>query len=371
MHLIKESSYFKTMNKLNIIGLMSGTSLDGLDIVYAEFTFDSSNDFINFEIIKSESYNYSNEFIHELERSTEINIVDFLKLDKKIGLVFGKYINEFITKNKINKNKIHAIASHGHTTFHQPENGFTSQIGCGDTIAILTGIPVINDFRTKDVILGGQGAPLVPIGDFNLFQNEATSFLNLGGIANISFKKENEIIAFDICPANLPLNKIAHQNLNINFDVNGNIASKGKADIDLVDQLNNLRYYSEKPPKSLGAEWLKKEFYPIIDKAELDTSDLLATIIRHEVEQITEVLEKNNLSSVFITGGGALNTFFVNELKAYFSGKVIIPNKEVIEFKEASIFAFLGALYLKKQVNILHSVTGATRDSIGGVLHIP
>ena len=172
LFLIKESYYFQTMNKLNIIGLMSGTSLDGLDIVYSEFTFGTNQELIEFEVIQSKSYDYSNEFIQELKKSTELNVVDFLKLDKKIGSVFGHHVNDFISKFKITKDEIHAIASHGHTTFHQPENGFTSQIGCGDTIAVLTGIPLINDFRTKDVILGGQGAPLVPIGDFNLFKNE-------------------------------------------------------------------------------------------------------------------------------------------------------------------------------------------------------
>jgi len=209
------------MIKQNIIGLMSGTSLDGLDIVYAEFTFRDNQELISFKIINSESYPYENKFIHELKRSTELNIVDFLRLDKKIGSVFGNFINDFILKNKIEKKEVHAIASHGQTTFHQPENGFTSQIGCGDTIAVVTGIPVINDFRTKDVILGGQGAPLVPIGDFNLFKNEADSFLNLGGIANISFKSHNEVIAFDICPANHPLNKIVvrdYSDLNRNYD---------------------------------------------------------------------------------------------------------------------------------------------------------
>jgi anhydro-N-acetylmuramic acid kinase len=359
------------MNKLNIIGLMSGTSLDGLDIVYSEFTFGTNQELIEFEVIQSKSYDYSNEFIQELKKSTELNVVDFLKLDKKIGSVFGHHVNDFISKFKITKDEIHAIASHGHTTFHQPENGFTSQIGCGDTIAVLTGIPLINDFRTKDVILGGQGAPLVPIGDFNLFKNEADSFLNLGGIANISFKSHNEVIAFDICPANLPLNKIVHQKLQLNYDEGGKIASRGTIDENLLKQLNRLDFYKETSPKTLGTEWLESQFYPDIEKIELGTSDLLATIIRHEVEQISEVLVKNNLSSVFVTGGGALNTFFINELKSIYTGKVIIPNKEVIEFKEALVFAFLGALYLNKQPNILKSVTGASRDSIGGVLHLP
>ena len=362
------------MNKLNIIGLMSGTSLDGLDIVYSEFTLSTSQQIIGFEIIKSKSYNYSDEFIQELKRSTELSIVDFLKLDKKIGFVFGNFINDFILKNKIEKKEVHAIASHGQTTFHQPENGFTSQIGCGDTIAVITGIPVINDFRTKDVILGGQGAPLVPIGDFNLFKNEADSFLNLGGIANISFVSHNEIIAFDICPANHPLNKIVvrdYSDLNRNYDEGGQIARSGKVDDFLLEQLNNLAFYKQPFPKSLGTEWLEAYFYKITDQVTIPSEDQLRTIVEHEAIQIATILNDNQLNSVFITGGGALNDVMIERLKHHYTGTVIIPEKQIIDFKEAIVFAYLGALYLNKQTNILKSVTGASRDSIGGVLHLP
>jgi len=362
------------MIKQNIIGLMSGTSLDGLDILYIEFTFNSCNQLPSFKIINSESYPYENKFIHELKRSTELNIVDFLKLDKKIGFVFGNFINDFILKNKIEKKEVHAIASHGQTTFHQPENGFTSQIGCGDTIAVVTGIPVINDFRTKDVILGGQGAPLVPIGDFNLFQSQAVSFLNLGGIANISFKKADEIIAFDICPANHPLNKIIvrdYSDLNRKYDEGGQIARSGKVNDFLLEQLNNLVFYKQPFPKSLGTEWLEAYFYKITDQVTIPSEDQLRTIVEHETIQIATILNDNQLNSVFITGGGALNDFMIERLKHHYTGTVIIPEKQIIDFKEAIVFAYLGALYLNKQTNILKSVTGASRDSIGGVLHLP
>ena len=362
------------MNKRKVIGLMSGTSLDGLDIAYIEFNFDNSNNGSSFKIIQTKSMPYSDEFIHELKQATQLSTRDFLILDKKIGAVFGNAINDFISEFNINKAEIDAIASHGQTTFHQPENGFTSQIGCGDTIAVLTGIPVINDFRTKDVILGGQGAPLVPVGDFNLFQNAAASFLNLGGIANISFKKNNEIIAFDICPANHPLNKIVvrdYSELNINYDKGGKIARSGKVENSLLEQLNKLAFYNQAFPKSLGTEWIDAYLYKITDQLTIPSKDQLRTIVEHEAIQIAAVLNDNKLNSVFISGGGALNDFMIERLKHHYNGTVIIPEKQIIEFKEAIVFAYLGALYLNKQTNILKSVTGASRDSIGGVLHLP
>lgn len=357
-----------------MIGLMSGTSLDGVDIAYVEFNFDISNNSFPFNIIHTKSVSYSDEFIQELKQATQLSTRDFLILDKKIGSVFGQAVNDFISEFSINISDVDAIASHGQTTFHQPENGFTSQIGCGDTIAVLTGIPVINDFRTKDVILGGQGAPLVPIGDFNLFQSQAASFLNLGGIANISFKKGSEIIAFDICPANHPLNKIVvkdYSDLNINYDKGGEIARSGKVDLSLLEQFNNLAFYNQSFPKSLGTEWLEEYFYKITDQLTIPSQDQLRTIVEHEAIQIATVLNDNKLNSVFISGGGALNDFMIERLKHHYLGEVIIPEKQIIEFKEAIVFAYLGALYLHKQTNILKSVTGASRDSVGGVLHLP
>jgi len=357
-------------HKLSIIGLMSGTSLDGLDIAFVDFKYNSEP--IEFEVLQSETIPYSSDFMDELKNSTNLSVTDFLKLDKKIGKVFGEYVNHFIEKYKIDKKQVDAITSHGQTTFHQPENGFTSQIGCGTTIAITTGIPVINDFRTKDVVLGGQGAPLVPIGDFNLFNQFAESFLNLGGIANISYKKDEKIIAFDICPANLPLNLICKKKLNLIYDPNGENARKGKIIPELLNQLNNLDFYKLQPPKSLGTEWLNSDFYPILEEFKTSNgTDLLATIIEHEAIQISSTLNENNLESLYITGGGAKNSFLIERIQSYFKGEVIIPNSTIINFKEAIIFAFLGAQYLQKLPNTVASVTGARRDCIGGVLHIP
>jgi len=357
-------------HNLSIIGLMSGTSLDGLDIALVNFKYNTES--IKFEIIQSQTIQYPLDFVDELKNSTNLSVADFFKLDKKIGKVFGEYVNEFIEKYNIDKSKIDAIASHGQTIFHQPENGFTSQIGCGDTIAITTGIPVINDFRTKDVVLGGQGAPLVPIGDFNLFNQFAESFLNLGGIANISYKIEEKIIAYDICPANLPLNLICKDKLNLTYDPNGENAQKGNVIPSLLAQLNQLNFYKISSPKSLGIEWLNSDFYPVLEQFKKSNGeDLLATIIEHEAKQISSILNENKLKSVYITGGGAKNSFLVERIQSHYSGKVIIPESTIIDFKEAIIFAFLGAQYIRKLPNTVSSVTGASRDCVGGVLHLP
>ena len=186
---------------------MSGTSMDGLDVSYVKYTKSKNNEW-SFDVLYTESYAYEDEFILELKSATKLSVPLMLQLDKKIGQLYATLVNQFIDKNEIQSKKIDVIASHGQTIYHQPENGFTYQIGCGTTLSFLTGIKVINDFRTKDVVAGGQGAPLVPIGDFKLFNKLADSFLNIGGISNVSFMKDNEIIAFDICPGNLPLNRL-------------------------------------------------------------------------------------------------------------------------------------------------------------------
>ena len=356
------------MRSYEIIGLMSGTSMDGLDIAHVRFEVNKNGEW-NFLIINSETIEYQTEFVDQLSKATTLSVPDFLKLDKKIGSTFGEMTLNFIDKYKINKSVIDAISSHGHTTFHQPENGFTSQIGCGSTISFITEIPVINDFRTKDVIAGGQGAPLVPIGDLLLFKNQAKSFLNLGGIANISFLQNNEMIAFDICPANLPLNKLVN-NLGFDYDKNGDISRKGNINQELLSKLNELDYYKQNHPKSLGTEWLESIFNPLIN-FKSDIENTLRTIIEHEALEIASILNQNKLESVFISGGGTKNSFLIERIKYYFKGEIIIPDNRIIEFKEAIIFAFLGALYLEKQTNTISSVTGAFRNVVGGVYHIP
>jgi anhydro-N-acetylmuramic acid kinase len=356
------------MGSYNVIGLMSGTSMDGLDISYVKYTKSDSNDW-SFEVLYVDSYTYEDEFILELKNSMALSVPLILQLDKKIGQLYAKLVNQFVLKNEIQIDKIDIIASHGQTIFHQPENGFTYQIGCGTTLSFLTGIKVVNDFRTKDVVAGGQGAPLVPIGDFKLFNKLADSFLNIGGISNVSFMKNNEIIAFDICPGNLPLNKIV-ESKGLKYDENGHLSKVGEINFFLLDLLNKLDFYSQSAPKTLGTEWLEAHFYPLI-KFDRDIENNLRTIVEHIAIQIGSILNEQKLKSVLITGGGAKNGFLIEKIKKYFEGVVILPSEEIIDFKEAIIFGFLGALYLENEPNTISSVTGASRNVTGGILHTP
>ena len=354
------------MVELEILGLMSGTSLDGLDIAHVKFSIDAKKK--QFNLLNYKTFGYSTEFIDEVKNAVNLSAIDLFKLDKKIGSEFASLVNQFLDENKIDRNQIAAIASHGQTIFHQPNNGFTVQIGCGATIAYHTNIPVINDFRTMDVVAGGQGAPLVPKGDFDLFNDLAEGFLNLGGFANISLKKEEQIIAFDICPANLPLNEIVNQ-MGLSFDKNGDLARSGNIHSGLLSELNALDYYASSAPKSLGTEWLEQSFQPVIEKFSLSKEDQLATIVEHIAQQIAVIIKSFGIKKVLTTGGGTKNLYLMERIKDLSSAQIIIPDEAISDFKEAIIFAYLGALYLLDQPNCVASVTGANKSVIGGCLH--
>jgi anhydro-N-acetylmuramic acid kinase len=348
---------------------MSGTSLDGVDVAFCNF-IKSSDTHFEFDLIHANTYKYKPEIIEQLKSAIHYNSFDYLKFDKELGFIYGEIINLFVKEFNIDKKDVNLIASHGHTIHHQPEKFVTSQIGHGTAIAISTGIKVINDFRIKDVLLGGQGAPLVPIGDKILFSNYAEGFLNIGGISNISFEKNNTIHAFDICPGNLPSNHYVSER-NLNYDKNGEIASKGKVNKNVKDELNKLNFYKQNYPKSLGIEWLISDFYPILDSKNLRLEDKLATINEHIAQQISLLITRNNINKLLITGGGAYNNDLISRIKRNSDSEIIIPDKKIIEFKEAIIFGLLGALYEEKSMNCLSSVTGSKRDSIGGILHTP
>jgi anhydro-N-acetylmuramic acid kinase len=352
-------------NKIEIIGLMSGTSLDGLDVAHVSFNFE--NEQIDFELKNYKTVPYSTLILKKLDNYLALSVPEMLMLDKEIGRFYADTVNDFIEKFKIVKSDIDAIASHGQTIFHQPQNGFTYQIGCGTTLAFKTGIDVINDFRTLDVVAGGQGAPLVPIGDFNLFSAKANAFLNIGGFTNISFKKNNEIIAFDICSGNLPMNE-AVKYIGLTYDKNGDLARKGKIDFTILEELQKLEHFHKSAPKSLGTEWLESDFYPIINKIE-SLENKLRTLVEHTAIEIINVLNSNSISSVYITGGGAKNSFLIERIRFFFKGEVIVPSEEIIDFKEAIIFAFLGARYLRNETTTVKSVTGASIEVSSGAFH--
>lgn len=341
------------------LGIMSGTSLDGLDLALCQF--DEIESKLSFKLLASETIKYDFDWKERLTNVFEAKAVDYFKLNSLYGTFIAEKVNEFLNKNDA---KADYIASHGHTVFHQPANGFTTQIGCGATIAALTSIDTICDFRSLDVALNGQGAPLVPIGDRDLF-SDYEACLNLGGIANISVTKNNTTIAFDVCMANLLLNYLS-QTIGLEYDKSGDLASKGVVNSVLLNELLSVETHF----KSLGRELFEHTFLPILKKHTLSIHDKLATCVEYMVVKIHQTLIDADLKSVLITGGGAYHTFFMNQLKKRFTGTVTIPSAEIIEFKEAIIFAYLGYLRINHKVNTLQNVTKAKRDSVGACVYI-
>lgn len=343
---------------MKIIGCMSGTSLDGLDLALCEFLEDEGD--LNFKILKAKTYTYPSLWKRKLKNAHLLSGLELSQLDVDYGNYIGQSIIEFIQEFQITN--IQYIASHGHTVFHQPEKQLTLQIGNGVNIATKTNITVVNDFRSLDVSLNGQGAPLVPIGDELLF-SEFDYCLNLGGFSNVSYRLNGSRIAFDISPANLILNKYAEL-LGLEFDNGGQLGRSGEIIPELLVSLNSINYYQKPFPKSLGREWLEHEFYPLLP-SNRDTKDILRTLYEHIAIQIGSILKLENTKTL-ITGGGALNDFLIELIKNHSNSKIVIPNHKTIDFKEALVFAFLAYLRINNKINVLKSVTGAKSDSCSG-----
>ncbi|MCF8422703.1 MAG: anhydro-N-acetylmuramic acid kinase [Bacteroidia bacterium] len=338
---------------------MSGTSLDGLDVALCEFN--TENSITEFKLIASETFLYEPIWKERLQNAFDASAEHYFKLHSLYGQFISEKIN-LLLKN--NHETADYIASHGHTIFHRPQLGFTTQIGCGATIAAKTGINTICDFRSLDVALNGQGAPLVPIGDRDLF-HEFQSCLNVGGIANISFTKNRKTEAFDVCIANMALNYLT-ETIGKSYDDEGKLASAGTCNQNLLEQLLSL----ESNAQSLGREWFETQFLPLLTNPEIELNDKLATCVEYLALKISQVLNENDLQSVLITGGGAYNIFFIERLKVHFKGRIHIPNDDIIQFKEAIIFAYLGYLRANENSNTLSSITKASRDSIGGCIYL-
>ncbi len=347
---------------------MSGTSLDGLDIAYCYF--EEKNGAWSFSIETTHSIDYSAKFKERLKNSIHLEASKLLVFHNEYGEWLGSEVKKFIDKNNL---VVDFIASHGHTVFHQPEIGLTYQMGSGQHLANASGHKVICDFRTNDVALGGQGAPLVPIGDQLLFGNYDFC-LNLGGISNISFQQDGQRKAYDISPVNMLLNFICKP-MNLEFDEGGKLASTGVINEDLLRQLNNLEYYQLPYPKSLGLEWFEKNVIPILSNTKETPVNILHTAVDHIAVQIADAVKKVNKPKpkILITGGGAKNDFLIETLgkKLKNQAEIIILRVEIIDFKEALIFAFMGVLKDRNEVNCLKSVTGARKDSSSGVVYYP
>ncbi|MEO8854309.1 MAG: anhydro-N-acetylmuramic acid kinase [Ginsengibacter sp.] len=365
----------------NVIGLMSGSSLDGLDIAFVEFTETAGK--WSFEIKCAACTGYENEWTEKLKSASLLSAQEYLLVHTDYGRFTGNTVNEFIEKFAL-QHKVSLIASHGHTTFHLPGKKMTHQLGDGASIAAVTQLPVVSDLRQLDVAFGGQGAPIVPMGEKLLFPDH-NYFLNIGGIANISVNskqtnsidslfEENEFIAFDICAANRVLNMLASEK-NMSYDEDGKMASSGKLNEDLLQKLNSLNYYSLPYPKSLANSFGTDIIYPLIKSYDLTTENSLSTYIEHIAFQIKKALNpffnKMELQQLMITGGGAFNKFLLKRIEKHLEEinfEVFIPVDEVVNYKEALIMALLGTLRWREQDTVLASVTGATRNSIGGAL---
>ena len=357
-----------------IIGLMSGTSLDGLDVAYVEIV---GKEPLEYRLIAAETLPYTGEWVSRLSSLEKASAFDYALADVQLGHYFGQKVVEFRERHP---GRVDMVASHGHTVFHQPHLGLTTQIGSGDAIAAETGLPVAFNFRTFDVALGGQGAPLVPVGDRLLF-GEYDMCLNLGGIANISFESApqhlsaSRRVAYDICPCNMALNTLS-QRVGQPYDRDGMLARGGVVDEGLLSRMDALPYYGQEPPKTLGKEWFVSQFLPLLQG---EVPDLLATTVEHIARQVAAVVSSNvampsagagsgNIR-LLVTGGGAFNTCLVERMQALMPYcQVVVPSADIVSYKEAIIFALLGYLRVNGQPNTYASVTGASNDSVGGNL---
>jgi anhydro-N-acetylmuramic acid kinase len=352
-------------NNYNVIGVMSGTSLDGVDLAHIKLHLEDNKWF--FEIIESETISYSQSWINNLKLAVDYSEIELGKLNQEYTKLLASIIATFIEKHKIES--LDAVCSHGHTILHQPEKGLTLQIGNLPEISSLIHQTVVCDFRVQDVKLGGQGAPLVPIGDRILF-SEYDYCMNLGGFSNVSFERNQERIAFDISAVNTVLNYYANQ-LGLNYDNKGELSRTGKINKNLLNELNYLDFYQQTFPKSLGFEFVKEVVLPIIEKYEIPIEDKLRTFTEHIAFQ-TELALPTKKGRTLITGGGAYNDFIIERIQFYLPEmKIIIPSSKILEFKEALIFALLGVLKLRGEINVLRSVTGAKTDHSSGIIYKP
>jgi anhydro-N-acetylmuramic acid kinase len=350
-------------NPINIIGLMSGTSLDGLDIAWCRFEFRSGK--WDYTILAANTYLYPPEWEIQLQTLASKDALTYVKTHIKYGHLMGRLVKKFIRKYKAEADY---VSSHGHTIFHQPNKGITAQIGDGAALAATSGLNVICDFRSMDVALKGEGAPLVPIGDKLLFP-QYRYFLNIGGIANISYNENRVQKACDIVPANMALNYFARQK-DLSYDEDGLLARQGNIRLKLLKELNAIAFYEKSPPKSLGREWFDSVFLPVITRHKYPIQDILATVVEHIAYQIGRILHNKPEGEMLLTGGGARNKFLIERISYHIPHiHITIPNDSLVRYKEALIFAFLGCLRINNQVNCLRSATGAACDQVAGVIY--
>ncbi len=345
------------------VGLMSGTSLDGLDIVLCEFKMQDRQ--WNYTLLKQTTVAYSDNWRSSLKYAPDLNGRELMVLHRDYGRWVGQQVNLFL--NGVDS-EVNFIASHGHTVFHEPYIGLNFQLGDGNMITAITGIKTISDFRSLDVCLGGQGAPLVPIGDELLFGNYVAC-VNIGGFVNVSSKINGQRLAWDICPANFVVNRLVNKQ-GLEMDKDGEIGAQGKVIASLLNELNALSYYKDAAPKSLAQEWVEEFIWPLLNRyADCLVSDCIRTFYEHIAKVMADDLNPIVATGqILFTGGGVYNRFLMGLIRSKLNSEVVIPEPVLVDYKEALVFAFLGLMRFTGQINCLKSVTGASVDSSSGVI---
>ncbi len=345
----------------SVIGVMSGSSLDGIDLALCRF--ERRGEHWTFAIETAETAAFPAGLRERLLRATGADALELARLHRDVGIAIGTACKAFRKGTGAA-----LIASHGHTVFHKPDEGLTSQVGCGAHIAALSGLPTVCDFRTLDVALGGQGAPLVPFGESRLFP-EHSAFVNLGGIANISVHTGCKAIGYDVCPCNQALDLLA-QEAGMAYDADGALARSGAVLPELLATLNALPFYGQSPPRSLGREWFEEQLKPLIG-GPAPLKDRLRTVVEHIALRVAGELERGRSATALFSGGGAHNRFLMERVAALGAARPELPSPELINYKEAVIFAFLGLMRWRGEVNTLASVTGAAHNTVGGAVYLP
>ncbi len=346
---------------------MSGSSLDGLDLVFA--SFDVSGSSWTYEILAADCYPYPPEWLQRLETATALPAGDYQQLHCDYGRYLGEQVNRFVETYQLHY-KVQLVGSHGHTTFHRPESGMTHQLGDGAALAATCGINVVSDLRSMDVALGGQGAPIVPIGEKWLL-GDFSWFLNIGGIANLS-RNGDPYMAFDVCPANRVLNLLA-ATTGQPYDAGGATARSGQVHPGLLEQLSQLPYYRQSPPKSLANSFGTDVVFPLLQTADLSAADSLCTYTEHIAQQVQQAIQVlppvDGPARLLVTGGGAFNTYLLERMRSLVPElELVVPDEQLVQYKEALIMAFMAVLRWREENNVWHTVTGARRSSVGGAI---
>ncbi len=348
---------------------MSGSSLDGLDVAACLLTAENGQWYYHMEA--AHTYPFPDSLRLALQKAGgKASGEDVDTADAQLGQFSAACVRTFLNDYDVTVPLL--IAQHGHTLVHAPAEGYSLQIGNAAVLANSTGIPVVSNFRNADIAAGGQGAPLVPICDELLF-NDYAFCLNIGGIANVSMRIQGERIGYDICPANQLLNFLALEK-GLPYDAGGKIAASGQINNQLLTALEEQPYYRLAPPKSLDNGYVQQAFLTLLQQFDIPLEDKLRTCTEHIALRISQSFLSAGATQkdrILISGGGAFNTFLVERIQMLSDIPIPLPDRKVIEYKEALAMALMAALFWRKENNCIPSVTGARQAVCSGTLHMP